>query len=87
MIRHLWMNDTLYNSIKEKRLHHQLMPMLIQYEYGFDDKILEGLKTKGHKMIPIMVQRGFSAVTGISKAHKIMEASPDVRRNGSIAVF
>lgn len=87
MIRHLWMNDTLYHAIKAKRLHHQLVPMLIQYEYGFDAEILKRLETKGHKTIPVKVQRGFSAVTGISKAHKILEASPDVRRNGSIAVF
>lgn len=81
------MKDTLHDAIQAKRVHHQLLPMVIQYEFGFDEKILNGLQTKGHKTVQTMVQRGFSAVTAISKSLNVLEVSPDNRRNGSTAVF
>lgn len=87
LIRHLYIKDTLHNAIDVKRLHHQLLPMQILYENGFDPKILNGLQAKGHITVETAVQRGFSAVTGISKVQNILEVSPDSRRNGSIAVY
>lgn len=86
-IRHLWMKDTLHDAIQAKRVHHQLLPMLIQYESGFDEKILLGLQALGHITAQTQVTRGFSAVTAISKAFNVLEVSADARRNGSTAIF
>lgn len=81
------MEDTLYNAIQTRRVHHELLPMHIQFEFGFDTKILSGLRAKGHTIAPAMVQRGFSAVTAISKVYHILEVSADPRRNGSTAIY
>lgn len=80
------MQETLRNSIEVKRIHHQLLPMRIEAEAGFDAKIMNGLHMKGHKIKQETGVTGFSAITGISKVHNILEASSDVRRNGSIAI-
>lgn len=86
-IRHLWLQDNLYNSFAAKRIHHQLLPMYVHYEYGFNPTILDGLEAKGHKVVQMQITRGFSAVTGISKLYDILDASPDPRRNGSVAIL
>lgn len=87
MIRHLWMNDSLNDAIAVPRIHHNLRPMLIEYEVDYDVKMLEGLESKGHKIEESKLQLGFSAIAGISKAHNILEVSTDPRRNGSTAIY
>lgn len=35
-IRHLWYNLTLDEVMNRKRFHHQLFPMLIEFENAYD---------------------------------------------------
>lgn len=35
-MKHLWFNETLSKASDEKRVHHQLFPMMVEYEEGFD---------------------------------------------------
>lgn len=39
IVRHLWFGESLEDALNEKRLHHQLFPMLIQYESDYDEVI------------------------------------------------
>lgn len=87
MIRHLWMNESLQDAIVPPRIHHNLRPMFIEYESEYDMKMLEGLESKFHKVQESRLQRGFSAIAGISKAHNIIDVSTDPRRNGSTAIY
>lgn len=73
--------------INGKRLHHQLMPMRIDYEDGFDNATLEALQELGHQVHALPPETGFSAVTAISRASGILEAVPDARRHGSADVY
>lgn len=88
IIKHLFMNETLTNSINEKRLHHQLAPMELNYETGFESAIVEELSLKyGHVMVENKPDGGFSAVVAISKSDGGIEAVVDPRRGGGIETF
>ena len=34
MIRNLWLGDSIKEAIDAKRVHHQLVPNILEYEYG-----------------------------------------------------
>lgn len=61
--------------------------MQLDYEAGIDANILNGLRRRAHVIKTTNIQDQFSAVTAISKAHNILEAVADPRRNGSVAIF
>lgn len=75
------------DTIKEKRFHHQLAPMHIQYESGFNETILQGLKDLGHKVSEESTTYGFVAVTGIARKGNELKPVHDNRRHGSTFVF
>ncbi|KFB46134.1 hypothetical protein ZHAS_00014190 [Anopheles sinensis] len=50
IFRHFVFGDDLNAIMSEKRLHHQLAPMWLDYEAGFDQSILDGLTKKGHQV-------------------------------------
>lgn len=84
--RHFRLNETLEHAISAKRLHHQVLPMEVSYEEGFDHEILEGLRRKGHNLTSDHGILGFAAITAISRAKGHVEAVFDPRRFGSIEI-
>lgn len=84
-MRYLYRNQTMYESMMEPRLHHQLLPMHIMYEQGFDADVLAGLQELGHVVQMSPPDGGFGAVTAIARRGDLLEAVSDVRRNGSSA--
>uniref|UniRef100_A0A182SZG7 Gamma-glutamyltransferase n=1 Tax=Anopheles maculatus TaxID=74869 RepID=A0A182SZG7_9DIPT len=86
--RHLVFGDDLDTIMKEKRLHHQLAPMWVDYEPGFPQSILNGLVAKGHRVKEKTPDAGFAAATGIvqdAKEHMV-QAAFDPRRGGSVEI-
>lgn len=61
--------------------------MRIDYEEGFDNETLHALEKIGHITHRLPPERGFSAVTAISRASGILEAIADARRHGSAEVY
>ncbi|XP_058055488.1 glutathione hydrolase 1 proenzyme-like [Anopheles bellator] len=85
--RHLVFGDSLTTIMNEKRLHHQLAPMWVDYEPGFDQKILEGLVHKGHQVKEKTPDAGFAAATGIVMDGAFtVNAAFDPRRGGSAEI-
>lgn len=84
--RHFWLNETLKAAISAKRLHHQVLPMEVSYEEGYDNEILDGLRRKGHNLTTDHGVLGFAAITAISRAKGYVEAVFDPRRFGSIEI-
>ena len=69
--------------IDEKRLHHQLMPMLIEYEDGFDKKVLKHLESLGHKLHKVIGRT--SVVMAIKReASGKIKAVTDPRKMGAV---
>lgn len=87
LLQHLYLNETLDDAMKKKRLHHQLAPMHIQYEEGLDENILKGLKEYKHELQKVSSEAGFAAVIAISRNDDgTMSASYDNRRGGSVTI-
>jgi gamma-glutamyltranspeptidase/glutathione hydrolase/leukotriene-C4 hydrolase len=85
---HLLKNRPLEDALAARRLHHQLMPMKLRYEKGFDKEIIRELGTKfEHDTQERPYDSGFSAMTAISKVDDEIAANYDRRRVGGSAVF
>ena len=88
MFKHIFMNESLRDSIHSRRLHHQLFPMELRYETGFDNEIVEKLKIFGHKRAVVSPEDGFAVIVGISKRSGEIEGEIDPRRGGgSVEIF
>lgn len=86
ILKHLWFGEDLERAMNERRLHHQLFPMAIQYETDFDEVIVEGLAAIGHNYT-ISSTSGFAALTAISKKDNNLSAVYDERRGGNSTIF
>lgn len=80
------MNETLEDAVNSKRIHHQLLPMSVVHEKGFNEEILDGLRKLGHNVTEDSPVIGFTALTAISRARGYVEAVYDPRRYGSIEI-
>lgn len=49
----IWMGKNLHEAVDAARVHHQLMPNVVQYEPIIAKEIVDGLTAKGHTMEPI----------------------------------
>ncbi|XP_021704343.1 gamma-glutamyltranspeptidase 1 isoform X2 [Aedes aegypti] len=85
LLRYLFFGEELETVMNARRLHHQLAPMWVDYEAGFDEAILEGLRKRGHDVREKTPDAGFAAATAIAKnAHHEVSAAYDSRRGGSV---
>ncbi|KAE9545004.1 hypothetical protein AGLY_000547 [Aphis glycines] len=79
----LWYNMTLKEVIDKPRIYHQLMPMVVQYEYGTTKSVVQALKDIGHPVSRLKNTIG-SAATAIAKSSSgMIETMPDWRRPGN----
>jgi gamma-glutamyltranspeptidase / glutathione hydrolase / leukotriene-C4 hydrolase len=88
IIRHLYLNESINDAMQTQRLHHQLAPMTIDYEEGFDVAILDELVKRGHVIRMLSVDTGFAALQAISRGSDgSLISVNDKRRGGSTIVF
>ena len=69
-------------AIDAPRIHHQLYPMEVSYEYGVPKPVIEGLKALGHKTSRYRT-RG-SIVCALAKFNKTIYANADYRKGGDV---
>lgn len=87
LFRHLFFGEDLKTTLAKPRLHHQLAPMLVDYEAGFDEAILDGLRARGHVVVEKKPDAGFAAATAITKnVNDQVAAEFDPRRGGSVEI-
>lgn len=53
--------------MEARRIHHQLVPMRIDYEEGLDPAVLAELGKVGHKFNQVRKDGGFASVTAIAR--------------------
>ncbi|XP_031635027.1 glutathione hydrolase 1 proenzyme-like isoform X2 [Contarinia nasturtii] len=78
--RVLWFNENLKEAIDASRMHHQLLPMQVDYQYGIPAPIISGLKALGHKMERNWC--GISNVRAIARNESGIFANADYRKEG-----
>ena len=81
LIRYLWCGHNLKEIIDAPRLHHQLTPNEIEYEYGFTKSVINGLSYKNHKLKRFR-NRG-SIVNALMIRNKNIYAISDYRKDHS----
>lgn len=84
-IQHVWLNDTVTKSVNMLRVHNQLYPQWTEYEKGYDQTILEGLRKKGHIMVPAN-ESAITNTVGRTWDGQI-EAHADFRKLGGVSGF
>ncbi|KAB0792869.1 hypothetical protein PPYR_14828 [Photinus pyralis] len=85
-LRNIFFKESVPKAVASKRLLHQLFPMHIMAEPGFNEDILEGLAALGH-IIKESKPDGFSAVTAIGKRNGKVKGSFDPRRGGQVSLI
>lgn len=82
-MKYLIRREPISLAVNNGRLHHQLIPMRIDYEADVNSEVIEYLKEAGHTMSDNPGDGGFAAVTAIGALHE-PEPFYDRRRVGSV---
>lgn len=82
IMQYNWFNHTIKESVDASRVHHQLFPMEIIYEYGITEPMVEGLQKLGHKMSRYR-DRG-SVVCSLVQNNGTIYANADYRKKGEV---
>ncbi|CAH1777932.1 unnamed protein product [Owenia fusiformis] len=81
-------NKNIKQAMDARRIHHQLLPPVLNVEDGISDEVKRGLEKRGHVINPITVKDGTfssggSAVQGVHRVgHKEVKANSDFRLSG-----
>ncbi|KAK1674383.1 gamma-glutamyltranspeptidase [Colletotrichum godetiae] len=73
--------QTMKQALREPRLHDQLMPNTVTFEYAFDNDTVASMLEKGHDVM--WVPEGRSAVQGIILEEGVFEAASEPRQKNS----
>lgn len=88
MLNFFYFNQSIVDALSEKRVHHQLQPNRIRFEYDYDPEIVKFLASKGHvTYVSPPATTGFASVIAISNRNGKVEGSIDPRRGGKVIVF
>lgn len=87
LLRYLYFNESLETAVQAPRMHHQLVPMELQYEEGFSDNIINGLEKIGHKMVQKPPDSGYVSLLAIGRKGRRLVPVLDYRRGGSVEVI
>ncbi|XP_011341293.2 glutathione hydrolase 1 proenzyme isoform X2 [Ooceraea biroi] len=77
-----WMGQTVKEAVDSARIHHQLFPPEVAYEYGVPKQVIDGLKLRGH-VTKRYRERG-SVVCVILYANSTIFANADYRKGGDV---
>ncbi|XP_046595489.1 glutathione hydrolase 1 proenzyme isoform X1 [Neodiprion lecontei] len=80
--RHLWIKETIKEAVDAARIHHQLIPMEVSYEYGVPKSLVDGLHAMGHETSRYR-DRG-SVVCAIVRVNGTVYANADYRKGGEV---
>lgn len=87
LLRYLYFNESVLNAVNAPRIHHQLLPMRIEYEDGLSKELIDGLHKLGHEMHKGPSDMGFASLTAIGRDGNKLIPVYDPRRLGSSSVF
>ncbi|XP_055681546.1 glutathione hydrolase 1 proenzyme-like isoform X2 [Lutzomyia longipalpis] len=84
-MRILWFGQDVKEAVDAPRFHHQLIPMWVDYEYGMEDYLVDGLEKLGHKTNRYNY-RG-SIICAIKKNDTAIYGNADFRKEGDVFGF
>ncbi|XP_075744456.1 scoloptoxin SSD14-like isoform X2 [Rhipicephalus microplus] len=81
-VRAMWQGYNIKQAIDERRLHHQLIPNVLEVEPGFPEDYIEELRKLGH-VVKNRTGR-FNVILGIQKNGERILANSDYRKGGAV---
>ncbi|KZC10657.1 Gamma-glutamyltranspeptidase 1, partial [Dufourea novaeangliae] len=81
----IWMGQTVKEAMDAPRIHHQLYPPEIFYEYGVQKQVIDGLKKIGHKTARYRVRGSVGCVILVNNG--TVYANADFRKGGDVYGF
>ncbi|KAI9509410.1 gamma-glutamyltranspeptidase-domain-containing protein [Russula earlei] len=75
------------SAIEYGRLHHQLYPEWIEADDAYPHELLLGLRTRGHSLHVVDINRVGSVVNAVLKKGGMLYAASDSRKNGKAAGY
>lgn len=82
IMRNLWFGENLKEAVDASRIHHQLEPMEISYEYGVLQQVIQGLQKLGHRTTRYR-ERG-SIICAVAKKGNKVFGNADFRKGGEV---
>ncbi|CAK9812178.1 Scoloptoxin SSD14 [Anthophora quadrimaculata] len=82
MAKIIWMGQTVKEAVDAPRIHHQLYPAEMAYEYGVPKQVIDGLKKIGHKTARYRVRGSVACVIFVK--NKTVHANADFRKGGDV---
>lgn len=79
--RLLWFDQNIKEAVDAPRIHHQLFPMSVGYEYGTLQQIVDGLQRLGHNTTRLTA---YSVVCALMKKGENLFANADHRKGGDV---
>ncbi|KAJ3646579.1 hypothetical protein Zmor_024161 [Zophobas morio] len=81
-MRTLWFHQNIKEAVDAPRIHHQLYPMEVQYEYGVLQQVIDGLEAMGHKTS--RYKDAGSIICALLKKSDAIYANADFRKGGDV---
>ncbi|XP_032675848.1 scoloptoxin SSD14-like isoform X2 [Odontomachus brunneus] len=78
----LWMEQTVKEAVDAARIHHQLFPSRVDYEYGVPKQVIDGLKRMGHVTKRYRARGSVACV--ILYENSTIFANADYRKGGDV---
>lgn len=78
----LWMGKTVKAAVDAPRIHHQLIPAELSYEYGVPKQVIDGLKKMGHKVSRYRVRGSVACIILVN--NDTVYANADFRKGGDV---
>nr|XP_016925231.1 glutathione hydrolase 1 proenzyme [Drosophila suzukii] len=85
LVRILWQRASIKSAIDASRIHHQMLPNLLSYEYGLLQSQVRSLEDKGHRC-ERYENRG-SVICGIDQQNGTIWVNSDFRKPGGVSGF
>ncbi|XP_046680502.1 scoloptoxin SSD14-like isoform X2 [Homalodisca vitripennis] len=82
IMRYLWLGNSIKEAVDASRVHHQLYPMEVSYEYGVIAPLIRSLQAIGHKTKRYR-DRG-SIVCALARQDDKIYANADYRKGGEV---
>ncbi|KAF2364438.1 Gamma-glutamyltranspeptidase [Trinorchestia longiramus] len=82
ILHNLWFGKNIKEAVDVRRFHHQLYPMTLMYEHGFNETLIAELAALGHKLQEFSV--GGSVVCAVAVEHGSVFANSDFRKAGQV---
>ncbi|XP_063904513.1 scoloptoxin SSD14-like isoform X3 [Zophobas morio] len=82
IMRTLWFHQNIKEAVDAPRIHHQLYPMEVQYEYGVLQQVIDGLEAMGHKTS--RYKDAGSIICALLKKSDAIYANADFRKGGDV---